>query len=108
INGEAMKVGGVKYVNSSYRGRLEWKLFASSEGTYVEQEITRIDPGYTVTAVDTTSGEFAERDHEIPPMQAGWEYVENSTMLADARRMGEEAVQKLKSPSVTPGKRDLV
>jgi TldD protein len=41
-------------------------------------------------------------------MQAGWEYVENSSLLADARRVGEEAVEKLKAPSVTPGKRDLI
>ena len=33
------------------------------------------------------------RAHEIQPMQAGWEYVEGSTMLADARRIGEESVQ---------------
>lgn len=41
-------------------------------------------------------------------MQVGWEYVEGSTLLADARRIGEEAVQKLKAPSVKPGKKDLV
>lgn len=108
INAEALKVPGVKFVSSNYQGLLEWKLFASSEGSYIEQEITRIDPGYSVSAVDTNSGEFESREHEIQPMQAGWEYVESSTMLADARRIGEEAVKKLKSPSVAPGKKDLI
>ncbi len=108
INAEVMKVPGVKFVESYYQGRSEWKLLATSDGAYIEQEITRVSPGYTATAVDSAAGEFVDRDHEIQPMQAGWEYVEGSTMLADARRIGEEAVEKLKAPSVSAGKRDLV
>ncbi len=108
INAAAMKVPGVKFVTSSYTGISEWKLFASSEGAYIEQEITRVDPGYAVTAVDAKRGEYETREHDLPPRQAGWEYVEQSPLLADARRIAEEAVQKLKAPSVTPGKRDLI
>jgi TldD protein len=108
INAAAMKVPGVKFVSSSYRGLLEWKLFASSEGTWIEQEITRIAPDYSATAVDTATGEFESRAHELPARQAGWEYIEGSSLLKDAPKIGEEAVQKLKSPSVTPGKKDLI
>jgi TldD protein len=108
INAEAMKVAGVKFVNSAYNANAEWKLLATSEGAYIEQEIIRIGPGYTVTAVNDRLGEFESVDHDIPPRQAGWEYVEASTMRADARRIAELAVEKLKSPSVTPGKRDLI
>jgi TldD protein len=108
INAEAMKVAGVKFVNSAYNANAEWKLLATSDGAYIEQEIVRIGPGYTVTAVDEKRGEFESVDHDIPPRQAGWEYVESSTMRADARRIAELAVEKLKSPSVTPGKRDLI
>ena len=108
INKEAMKVPGVKYVTSWYAGTSEWKLLATSDGAYIEQEIIRLGPGYEVTAVDEKRGEFETREHDIAPRQAGWEYVEGSTMLADARRMGEEAVEKLKAPSVTPGRRDLI
>ncbi len=108
INAEVMKVKGVKFVSSSFSGLSEWKLLATSDGAYVEQEIVRVYPSYTATAVDETRGEFVSRAHEIQPMQAGWEYVEGSTMLADARRIGEESVEKLKAPSVTPGQRDLV
>jgi TldD protein len=108
INAEALKVKGVAFCSSFYLGASEWKLFASTDGARLEQNITRVSPGYTVTAVDKASGEFVERDHPIQPMQAGWEYVERSTMLADARRMGEDAVEKLRAPSVEPGKKDLV
>jgi TldD protein len=108
INKEAMKVPGVKYVNSYYAGVSEWKLLASTDGAYIEQQIVRLGPGYTVTAVDDKRGEFESRDHDLPPRQAGWEYVEQSSLLRDARRIGEEAVAKLKAPSVTAGKHDLI
>jgi TldD protein len=108
INAEAMKVKGVQFVRSDYQALSEWKLFASSEGSYLEQEIVRLAPGYEATAVDGASGDFVSRAHELQPMQAGWEYVENAPLVADARRIGEEAVEKLRAPSVKPGPRDLV
>lgn len=108
INHEAMKVPGVKFVNSFYLAASEWKLLATSEGAYIEQEITRVGPGYTVTAVDEKRGEFESCEHQLPPRQAGWEYIVNSTLRTDARQIAESAVQKLKAPSVTAGKRDLI
>ena len=108
INREAMKVPGVKFVTSQFAAINEWKLLASTDGAYLEQQITRLGPGYTVTAVDDKHGEFETRDHGFPPRQAGWEYVEQAPLVADARRIAEEAVEKLKSPSVVAGKRDLI
>jgi TldD protein len=103
INKEAMAVPGVKFCQSNFAALGEWKLFASSEGASIEQQITRLGPGYQVTAVNGRTGEFVTRAHELAPMQAGWEYVEDSTLLADARKIGEDAVEKLKAPPVTPG-----
>jgi TldD protein len=106
INAEVLKVPGVKFVSSSYAATAEWKLFASSEGAFIEQTQTRVNPGYTATAVG--GGQFESRAHEIFGAQAGWEYIATSTMLADARRIGEDAVAKLKAKSLGPGKRDLI
>ncbi|MCC6993266.1 MAG: TldD/PmbA family protein [Deltaproteobacteria bacterium] len=108
INADVMAVPGVKFCTSSFDALGEWKLLVTSEGSRIEQEITRIEPGYSATAVDAKTGEFVSREHELPPSQAGWEYVEGSTLRADARKIGEEAVAKLKAPGVTPGKRDLI
>jgi TldD protein len=108
INGALLKVPGVKHCFSWFQGLGEWKLFASSEGAHIEQDLIRIRPGYNATAIDAASGEFETRDHDIAPAQAGWEYVAQSTLLQDAPRIGEEAVQKLKSPSVAPGKKHLI
>ena len=104
----ALGVPGVRYCSASYTAFGEWKLLATSDGAYLEQSITRLAPRYGVTAVDDRTGEFVTRDHELPPMQAGWEYVEGSSLVADARRIGEDAVAKLRAPSVEPGRRDLI
>jgi TldD protein len=108
LNAEALKVKGVKYARSYYAGLGEWKLFANSEGASIEQNITRLYPGLEATAVDTTSGEFQTRETDAAPAQAGWEYVEELGLLAQARRVGEEAVEKLKGVAVKPGRRDLI
>jgi TldD protein len=108
INREAMKVPGVKFATAGYQAIAEWKLLASTDGAYLEQEIVRLNPRYQVTAIDDKRGEFESCDHPIPARQAGWEYVEAAPLIADARRIGEAAVEKLKAPSVTPGKRDLI
>jgi TldD protein len=107
-NAEALKVPGVKYVSSRFEALGDWKLFASTEGSYIEQNIVRVGPSFTPTAIDPRTGEFVSRNHSIAPMQAGWEYVEDALLPNDARRIGEEAVAKLKAPSVQPGKKDLV
>ncbi len=108
INREAMKVPGVKFVTSQYSAVSEWKLLATTEGAYIEQEIVRLAPGYTVTAVNDKLGEFESREHDFAARQAGWEYVEQAPLVADARRIAEEAVAKLKAPSVREGKHDLI
>ena len=41
----------VKYMSASFEALGEWKLFASSEGSVVEQTITRVWPSLSVTAV---------------------------------------------------------
>ncbi len=108
INREAMQVAGVKFVNSMFACDGEWKLFASTDGAYIEQDITRIGAHYSVTAVDDKRGEFESRAHTAPPRQAGFEYIESLPLVGDARRIAEEAVEKLKAPSVAAGKHDLV
>jgi TldD protein len=108
IAAEVRKVPGIKFTTGFSETIGEWKLFASSEGSRIEQDITRLHVGYGATAVDAARGEFTSRDHELPPAQGGWEVVESSPLLADARSIGEQAVEKLKAPEVTPGRRDLV
>jgi len=105
---DASAVPEVKHGDGSVELLGEWKLFASTEGSRIEQSITRTEPRFTVTAIDAAKGDFVTREHEIAPRQAGWEYVTGSTFRADARKTAEEAVTKLHAPSVAPGPRDVI
>jgi len=96
----------VKYADAAFEALGEHKIFASSEGSRIEQSITRVWPSFSVTAVQ--EGQFESRASEIPPRQAGWEYVTSAGLAEGVRRIAEDAVEKLRSPSVTAGKKDLV
>ncbi|MBL8953577.1 MAG: TldD/PmbA family protein [Myxococcaceae bacterium] len=100
LTGELLGVPGVKFASASLESRLEWKLFANSEGALIEQSITRMGPSYAATAIDEKTGEFQSRAWEGQARQGGFEVLEQQNFRGDARRVGEECVQKLKSPSV--------
>jgi len=107
--GERLRmVKGVSFTRGWISTRLEWKLFASTEGALIEQSQTRIGPGYEATAVHATSGDFQSRDWDGAGLQTGWEYLEKSGFLEAATRVGEEAVEKLNAPAVKPCTRDLI
>lgn len=101
-------VKGVRFCHAWVSSRLEWKLFASSDGALLEQSQTRLGPGYVATALHPTTGEFASRAWDGQALQKGWEHLEQSRFLEDATRVGEETVEKLHAPAVEPGKKDLI
>ena len=105
---EAKKVRGVAFLEGSADTFDEWKLVATSEGSLIEQRIVRVGADYMVTAKNDKTGEFVTREHELAPMQAGWEYVSGATLLPDVRKIAEDSVEKLSAPSVVPGKKDLL
>lgn len=74
VNERLRKVKGISYARAWTSCRLEWKLFASSEGALLEQSQTRLGPGYAATAVDGASGDFESRSWDGEGAQAGWEY----------------------------------
>lgn len=98
----------IKHANGHIELQGEWKMFASTDGSLIEQSVTRVGPGFEVTAIDATKGDFVTRAYELPARQAGWEYVIESSLRADARKVADDAVRKLRAPTVAPGKRDLV
>jgi TldD protein len=105
---EARAVPEIKHGDGVIEVLREWKLFASTEGSRIEQTITRLEPTFSVTAIDATHGDFVSRRSELGPRQAGWEHVAASTFRSDARNIAEDARAKLHAPSVAPGKRDVI
>src|SRR5688572_4922420 len=124
VNAAAMKAGA-DFVNSTLFLVNEQKYFASTDGSYIDQDVHRIWTPFTVTAVDKASGKFRTRDGLSAPMGMGYEYLDGGgkkyvspngvinygdryDMLEDATAAAKQAREKLAAPSVKPGKYDLV
>jgi TldD protein len=108
VHEAARKTPGVMSVNSALVFRSEDKYFASTEGSYISQLIMQTAPSFAATAVDFMSRKNKSRSFQVQPMTAGWEHIERCGLLENAERIGAEAVEHLKAPSVTPGVKDLV
>ncbi|NOT09362.1 MAG: TldD/PmbA family protein [Gemmatimonadales bacterium] len=121
VNAAAL-AGGATFVNSSVAVVNEQKYFASTDGTYADQDIHRIWPTFTVTTTDQASGRFQQRNALSAPMGLGWEYLQPGSgrpgitamygprydMVEDATLAAAQAKEKLTARSVEPGKWDLV
>jgi len=108
LNKEALGVKGASFCSSGIFTITEHKVFASTEGSFIEQEITRLNPFATVTAVDKATGRFETRDTDAAPASAGYEYIESYPWQEEIRHAAEDAVAKHSAKSVVPGKRDLI
>ena len=60
VNAAAMKAGA-NYIRSIMFLVNEQKYFASSDGSYIDQDIHRIWPNFVVTAIDPKTGKFETR-----------------------------------------------
>lgn len=123
VNDAAMQAGA-DYINSFLFLVNEQKYFASSDGSYIDQDVHRIWPTFFITKIDQATGKFETRNALSSPMGMGFEYlyprpedrIQGVTtlykgrydMLEDARSGGMQAAQKLQAKSVEPGKYDLV
>ena len=125
VNAAALQAGA-SFVASQLHVVNEQKYFASSDGSYLDQDIHRIWAPFTVTAVDTASGRFKTRNGLSAPMGMGYEFLDAAPtgrvelpggviayrdsydMLADAVAAAKQAREKLTAPSVKAGKYDLV
>ncbi len=101
-----MKNPQVTNVNCSVNMGYEWKYFASSEGSYIEQEIYDTQPSFSVTARvgDVTQS----RQFTAPPKTAGWETAEESEMIENAERIAAEAVEFCTAKPIGVGVKDLI
>jgi TldD protein len=124
-NSEAMK-NGANFVNSSLFQINEQKYFASTEGSYIDQDIHRIWPTFTVSVIDRASGKFKTRNALSAPMGLGYEYMSPKSedkltapdgmilyknsydITEDAIIASKQAKEMITAKSVEPGKYDLV
>jgi TldD protein len=103
----AAGVAGVTRVAAAARVRYEWRYFASTEGSYIEQENYLVTPTLSVTA--RVGDVTRTRNYPAPALMGGWEVAEDSGLLEAAERVAHEAVELCTAqPLGSPGPRDLV
>jgi TldD protein len=123
VNNGAIKAGA-SFINSQLFLIHEDKYFASTDNSYIDQQIHRIWPVFTVTKVDRTAGTFSTRNSLGSPRGMGYEYIKprdsdkiktvttlyrnRYDMAEDAILAAEQVSGKLAGKSVEPGKYDLV
>lgn len=102
---EARSVQGVAVAESDLTFIRENKIFASTEGSYIEQEIVESGLGLVATAVG--EGEVQKRSYPNSfgrhQGTAGYEFIQEWDLVGNARRMGEEAVALLSAPPCPSG-----
>ncbi|KAA5539822.1 TldD/PmbA family protein [Adhaeribacter rhizoryzae] len=125
-NAKALE-NGASFINTSLFQINEQKYFASTEGSYIDQDIHRIWPTFSVSAVDRSTGKFRSREALSAPMGMGYEYLSKPgpkiagpagtglqgynkyyDILEDAVLAAKQAKAKITAKSVQPGKYDLV
>lgn len=124
-NAAAME-NGANFVNSALFMVNEQKYFASTDGSYIDQDVHRIWPTFSVTAVDRAAGKFKTRQAMSAPMGMGYEYMDGLAseklegpagitlyrksydIVEDAIQAANQAKEMLSAKSVDPGKYDLV
>jgi TldD protein len=108
-NAAALGVQGARFVNSTMFVARLGKIFASTEGSYIEQTLHRSYPSMNITAVNPAGGDFQTRNStDVAPRGLGYEHVRDARLVENAPRWAEEAVAKLTAKSVEPGRYDLV
>ena len=105
-NEAALKVKGVRFVNSGLALLREVKTLLTSEGTNVTQTMIRVGPSFACTA--TAGGDFQTYEEELAPRGLGWEYVESLNLPGNAERWASLAAEKLTAKSVESGSYDLI
>jgi len=102
---EARAAKGVMVAESSLTFIRENKAFASTEGSYIEQEI--IESGLGLVAIAVSEGEMQQRSYPNSfgrhQGTAGYELIQQWDLAGNARRMAEEAVALLSAPSCPSG-----
>ena len=100
INEKLLKYSdrGLKKAYSFLRFNLEDKIFASTEGSFIEQTIYRSYPGFGCTVI--ANGDAQDRNYERPPLNIGYEHIDSLDLFNNIDRVAEEAIAKVHAPQL--------
>ncbi|MGY5883842.1 TldD/PmbA family protein [Modestobacter lacusdianchii] len=101
---------GVEHVQTSVMQVKEQKFYADTAGTRTRQQRVRVHPEFTALTVDRSTGSFESMRTLAPPVGRGWEYLTGAgwDWRGELAELPELLREKVKAPSVDPGRYDLV
>ena len=123
VNNAAL-TNGASYITSIFFLVNEQKYFASTDGSYIDQDVHRLWAPFFASAVGKSG--FKQRTSLGNPVGMGFEYLDGKKedkihvqganigynnsydMVEDAINAGKQLQKKLKAKSVKPGKYDIV
>jgi TldD protein len=107
---EAMKHPDVKVTEARVRAQREHKIFVSSDGAEIEQEVVEVGGGIDATAVndDVVQVRSYPSQHGGANAQAGWEFVEALGLEREAPRVSEQASALLRADPCPAGVTTIV
>jgi TldD protein len=123
VNSAAMG-NGADFINSFLFLVNEQKYFASTDGSYIDQDVHRLWANFFATGIDKKTGKFQTRSALSAPQGKGWEYMSGNKadkipgqttlygntydMIEDAAAAGKQVTEKIGAKSVEAGKYDVV
>jgi TldD protein len=98
-------VPGIKIAEGNLVCQREEKVFGSSEGSYLEQEIIETGGGIKATAVAADDVQVRSYPNSFARDQGcrGWELITGHDFVSNAPRIAEEAVVLLQAPQCPSG-----
>jgi TldD protein len=100
---------GVEHSTALVRQVVENKFYTDLAGTTTTQQRVRLEPEAEVHGTNERSGVFDSMRTIAPPVGRGWEYlVDGYDWDSELDRLPALLVEKLRAPSVEPGRYDLV
>jgi TldD protein len=124
---QAGLAAGASFMTANLFQVNQQKYFASTDGSYIDQDIHRLWAPINATAVDKATGKFRSRAGLAPPVGMGYEWFDvkpghkvraaggvttlyngGYDIVEEAKNAGRQAREKLTAHSVDPGKYDLV
>ena len=105
----AAEVKGIAFTESMYAAQREWKTFAATDGSFVEQTITHIGAGLEANAIE--GDEHQRRSYPDAGggySAAGYEFIRKLDLKRHAEGYAEEAVALLSAPQCEPGRRTII
>ncbi|HET8641341.1 MAG TPA: TldD/PmbA family protein [Pseudonocardiaceae bacterium] len=101
---------GVDHADAMLNQQWENKFYADLAGTTTIQQRIRLEPELTALSLDSTDGGFETMRTCAPPVGRGWEYLtgDGHDWDSELAQLPEWLAEKVKAPSVEPGRYDLV